>query len=141
MNKLNLFFAASMVSLFLLAACGSKAEVPGVPEAPAESEYVSALQPLNNPDLLTLPAADGRTACGVFDLATGNPPTGWGLKTAALASWPACASHSPNLEVLCLNGDAQWVSPTIDDLTVSADGSQLSWTSQQDGICGLFATN
>ena len=135
MKKLTLFVAASAACVFVLTACSGS-----VPEVTAETPYVSALQPLNNPNIQSLPAPDGRTPCGVFDLATSGPQSGWGFKTADLTSWPDCQSHAPSLEILCLNGDAQWVVPAFEDLSVSTDGLQLSWTSKQDGVCGFFAT-
>jgi len=137
MNKPVFYFAACFVSVVLLTACGGQSQQPAA--EPVGAVYVSAVQPLNNPDLLTLAAPDGRTACGVFDLATSNPPTGWGFKTADLTLWPACQSQAASLEILCLNGEAQWVTPTFEGLTLDPTGSELSWTSQQEGICGFFA--
>jgi hypothetical protein len=135
MNKLNLFFAVSIVGGLLLSACGGQS----APQAePGSTEYSGAVQPLNNPDLLLLAAPDGRTSCGVFDLATSNPPTGWGDKTADLALWPACQGQAANLELLCLNGEAQWVRPAFEDVAAHLDKQQITWTSQQEGICGFF---
>ena len=137
MNKFTFTFAASIMGILLLAACGAKVDpTPAAPAAPVVSNEV---QPLNNPGLLELPTADGRTPCGVFDLITPGTTTGWGPKTADLTQWPACTGSIPPFEILCLDGNAQWVTPALTDLALDPTGSQVSWTSEQEGTCGFFA--
>lgn|SRR5574341_123950 len=91
--------------------------------------------------LLDTPAADGRLPCGLFDLANPGQTTGWGDKAAFLPDWPDCPQDGNQIEMLCLDANAAWIEPQFGDVAVRPDGLQITWFSQQDGICGFFPAN
>jgi hypothetical protein len=99
--------------------------------------------PTLNPDVtpLTGPVAESNMAiktaaglqpCGVFNV------NGFGSKKVPLASFPGCSAAG--YRVLCLNDKAQWNNANVSDVALSADKMAVTFTSAQDGTCGLFAT-
>lgn len=73
---------------------------------------------------------EGVMPCGVFDV------NGWGRKYVGLADFPACTP--PDLTVMCLNDEREWVADTVSDIYLRPDGAELDFTSSQHGICGFF---
>lgn len=75
-----------------------------------------------------VPNPAGALACGLFDV------LGHGEKVVDLSLYPDCPTDPV---VYCLDGAGQWTDSNILDPAISDDGF-LSFTSSQDGLCGLF---
>lgn len=124
MKKLLILSILALAVMFILAACG------GGPAS--EAPYDPAVTPLTGADLENVSSiknAEGATPCGVFNV------NGHGFKTADLRQFPNCKGTA--YKVACLNDKAAWIS---DNVTVAKlVGDQVTFTSRQDGTCGLFA--
>lgn len=126
MKRLIVMIALALAVSLVLAACG------GAGGAPAEPTYDPAVTPLTGIDLENVSGianASGVTPCGVFNV------NGFGPKVADLSQFPNCSGGT--YVVACLNGEAQWVSDYISDVQVGA--ARVTFTSNQEGTCGLFA--
>ena len=74
-----------------------------------------------------VPATDGSLACGLFDVLS------WGEKVVDLSLYPDCQG---DVTVYCLNNVGEWTANNVSDVAQS-DGV-LTFTSSQDGTCGIF---
>ncbi len=135
MNKLHLkTVCLALVVLAvaaLLAACGGTAS-PSGQGAPAANDTVT---PLTGPEAqgdMAIKTPAGLTPCGVFNV------NGFGNKRATLSDYPACTAAS--YRVLCLDGNAKWQPTNVSSVGMSDDKKQVTFTSAQEGTCGLFAT-
>jgi hypothetical protein len=117
-------FVVILGSIAVLAGCAA----PASPVAPTYDPSVRVLTGVDAAGPMSVTLADGTQACGVFDV------NGHGPKQVAFIDFPACTSEQ--IAVYCLSGDAQWVDDTVADLKI--EGDQLTFTSNQDGTCGLF---
>jgi len=75
-----------------------------------------------------VPDPDGALACGLFDVLT------HGEKTVDLSLYPDCPAAST---VYCMNAVGEWTDIDVHDVAISDDGI-LTFTSTQEGLCGLF---
>ena len=114
----------------LLAACGGQSS-PSGQSAPAANDTVT---PLTGPEAqgdMAIKTAGGLTPCGVFNV------NGFGQKRVNLSDYPACSATS--YRVLCLDGNAKWQPTNVSNVGMSTDKKQVTFTSAQEGACGLFA--
>lgn len=79
---------------------------------------------------LSVDSDDYGAPCGVFDV------NGWGRKYVGLGDFPACTP--PDLTVMCLNGEGEWIADNVSSIVVREDGAELDFTSSQHGLCGIF---
>jgi hypothetical protein len=115
---------ALLLGMLLMAACG------GGQAAPADNSRVTPLTGPEGEGSMTIKLPDGTLPCGVFNV------NGFGDKTAVLADFPGCTA--PNYRVRCLDANAQWIGDNITNVFLSEDKTQVTFTSQQEGTCGLF---
>jgi len=116
----------SLVLASLLAGCGSSGSATTQP--PAYSSDVTPLAGADAQNVSSIKAADGSTPCGAFDV------NGFGFKTVDLKAYPGCTATA--YTVMCLNDKAQWIADNVSD--VKQNGTSLTFTSRQEGTCGLF---
>ena len=124
MKRLLIVGLLALAASLLLAACGGG----GAQDTP----YNPAVTPLTGADLenvLTIANESGVTPCGAFNV------NGHGPKVVDLSQYPSCSGTS--FGVSCLDANAKWTHATVTDLKTV--GSQVTFTSNQDGTCGLFA--
>ena len=90
--------------------------------------------------------AIGYTTCGLFPIAPVAPPTPqicgtfdamWGPNSLAYADFPDCAPYTSSLSVVCLNAEGNWIGDTVTDVASYPDGSGMSFSVHQHGLCGL----
>jgi hypothetical protein len=77
---------------------------------------------------LSVPAVDGATACGVFDV------NGWGRKYVGLGDFPGCTAP---VTVMCFDGAGEWTGDTVGNVVMQGH-YEVDFTSSQHGKCGLF---
>jgi hypothetical protein len=124
MKRLVIILALALAASLLLAACGGGG-------ATSEPAYDPAVTPLTGADLENVSGianSAGVKPCGVFDV------NGFGEKNADVVNFPNC--QAAKYDVLCLNGQALWVGDHIKE--VRFDSARVSFTSEQEGFCGLF---
>ena len=125
MKRLIIVMTLTLAVSLVLAACG------GGGGAPSEAPYDPQVTSLTGADLENVSGianSAGVKPCGVFDV------KGFGEKQADIVNFPNCTAAA--YDVLCLNGQAQWVGDNIKD--VRFDSARVSFTSEQEGFCGLF---
>jgi hypothetical protein len=83
--------------------------------------------------------AQGKLPCGVFDVLQ------WGHSVALLMDYPACTP--PDLTVLCLNENGEWIADNVSGVTVHAatiteppEAGTVAFQVAQHGTCGIFST-
>jgi hypothetical protein len=84
---------------------------------------------------LAIAAGGGRLPCSVFDVG------GHGAKLVLMSDFPACTAagyDATELTVYCLNDHAHWTNLEVSDVSAKPDGTELWFTSNQHGLCGLF---
>jgi hypothetical protein len=115
----------SLLVAVILSACGGGAAPT---QAPVYSPAVTPLTGADAENVATILTADGTAPCGAFNV------NGFGPKTADLKAFPGCTAT--RFSVMCLNDKAVWIGDNISD--VKLDGSTLTFTSKQEGTCGIF---
>lgn len=99
-------------------------------------QYYTALHavtPLDGPEvsgLYSISAPSGEMPCGIFDVGE------HGYRVVRLSQYPQC-TH-PNLDVYCLDANAQWNQNNVSDVERSPTGRLLRFYSGQHGTCAIF---
>jgi len=88
-----------------------------------------ALTPVDNQAV----GPEGTLSCGMFEIC------GHGPYVIPVSDYPDCSPQT-DLTVYCLTEDGEWTDREVYDPSQSADGSLVSFTSGQHGICALFPT-
>lgn len=122
----------TLLAIVLIAAAGAILADAGPPTV-GSSEAGTGVTQLTGSDAehwLTAPGPNGNLPCGLFD--TG----GHGPKVITLIDYPQCVGVE--LTIFCLDGEGQWHSETISDLSVTPIIRELRFYSHQHGTCGIF---
>jgi len=123
MNVNRMVGVAALAALLALTLAACEAQ-------PAYDPAVTPLTGIDAENVSSIKTADGAAPCGVFDV------NGHGFKVVDLNDYPGCVAGIV-YNVMCLNDKAAWIAENISD--VKATVGTVTFTSKQEGSCGLFA--